>query len=103
MANASVTPAVGATAPLASANAPLSSVVPAVPKGMAIVGSVPNPKYAPLAGIGVAAIVLVSILLIAKYAKGFVSNISALLGIVIGAVVAMAMGLMTFEKVVKAN
>ena len=103
MANASVTPAVGATAPLASASAPLSSAVPAVPKGMAIVGSVPNPKYAPLAGIGVAAIVLVSILLIAKYAKGFVSNISALLGIVIGAVVAMAMGLMTFEKVVKAN
>ena len=96
MANASVTP-------LAGASAPLASTVPAIPKGMAIVGSVPNPKYAPLAGVGVAAIVLVSILLIAKYAKGFVSNISVLLGIVIGGVVATAMGLMTFEKVAKAN
>lgn len=33
---------------------------------MAIVGSLPNPKYAQLSHIGVAAIVLVSILLIAK-------------------------------------
>ena len=96
MANASVTPMAGASAPLAS-------TVPAIPKGLAIVGSVPNPKYAPLAGIGVAAIVLVSILLIAKYAKGFISNISVLLGIVIGGVVATAMDLMTFEKVAKAN
>ena len=44
-----------------------------------------------------------SILLIAKYAKGFVSNISVLLGIVIGGAVATAMGLMTFEKVGKAG
>jgi xanthine/uracil permease len=34
--------------------------------------------------------VLVSILLIAKYAKGFVANISVLLGIIIGGVVATA-------------
>jgi xanthine/uracil permease len=32
--------------------------------------------------------VLVSILLIAKYAKGFVANISVLLGIIIGGVIA---------------
>jgi uric acid transporter len=42
-------------------------------------------------------------LLIAKYAKGFVSNISVLLGIIIGGIVATAMGLMTFEKVGKAG
>jgi NCS2 family nucleobase:cation symporter-2 len=64
---------------------------------------VPNPKYAQLSHIGIAAIVLVSILLIAKYARGFVSNISVLLGIVIGGVVATAAGLMTFEKVGKAG
>ena len=96
MANAAVTPAAGASAPLAA-------LVPAVPKGMALVGSVPNPKYAPLDGVGVAAIVLVSILLIAKFAKGFVSNISVLLGILIGGIVATAMGMMTFEKVGKAH
>ena len=75
------------------------ATVPAVPKGLAIVGSVPNPKYAPLANIGIAALVLVSILLISKYFKGFISNISVLLGIVIGGLAATALGMMTFEKV----
>ena len=85
----------------AAAGAP-GSALPPLPKGMAIVPSVPNPKYADLNGIGIAALVLVSILLIAKYAKGFVANISVLLGIVIGGVVATAMGLMNFDKVGKA-
>jgi len=96
MANAAVAPAAGASAPLAS-------VVPALPKGLSLVGSVPNPKYAPLAGIGVAAVVLVAILLIAKFAKGFVSNISVLLGIIVGGVVASLLGMMSFDKVAKAN
>jgi uric acid transporter len=53
--------------------------------------------------VGIAALVLISIMLIAKYARGFVANISVLLGIVIGAIVASAMGFMTFEKVGKAG
>jgi NCS2 family nucleobase:cation symporter-2 len=73
-----------------------------VPKGLALVPSVPNPKYADLTGVGIAALVLVSILLIAKLAKGFVANISVLLGIVIGGVVATVLGLMNFDKVGKA-
>jgi hypothetical protein len=52
--------------------------------------------------VGIASLVLVSILLIAKMAKGFVANISVLLGIVIGGVVATALGLMNFDKVSKA-
>ena len=96
MASAAITPA-------ADASAPLASVVPAVPKGLALVGSLPNPRYAPLDGIFVAAIVLVSILLIAKHARGFVSNISVLLGIVIGGIVATFMGMMHFDKVGKAD
>ncbi|MBP7308439.1 MAG: purine/pyrimidine permease, partial [Polaromonas sp.] len=59
----------------------------------------PNPKYAPMANIGIAALVLVSILMISKFFKGFISNISVLLGIVIGGVVAAAMGMMSFDKV----
>jgi NCS2 family nucleobase:cation symporter-2 len=51
----------------------------------------------------VASIVLVSILLIAKFAKGFISNISVLLGIVIGGVVATASGMMNFSKVANAK
>lgn len=54
--------------------------------------TVPNPKYADLSGVGISALVLVSILLIVKFAKGFVANISVLLGIVIGAVVATRWG-----------
>ena len=84
------------------ATAAPGSALPPVPKGLALVASVPNPKYADLAGVGIAALVLVSILLIAKFAKGFVSNISVLLGIVIGGVVATATGMMTFDKVGKA-
>ncbi len=86
----------------AVASAP-GSVLPPVPKGLALLPNLPNPKYADLTGIGIAALVLVSILLISKYARGFVANISVLLGIVIGAVVATAMGLMNFDKVAKAD
>jgi NCS2 family nucleobase:cation symporter-2 len=87
----------------AAKQASTAGALPAVPQGMNIVGSVPNPKYAQLSHIGIAAVVLVSILLIAKFAKGFVSNISVLLGIIIGGVIATAAGMMTFEKVGKAN
>ena len=104
LANAGVTPA----APSAAASAPAAAAsalttVPPIPKGLALVGTVPNPKYAQLPHIAIASLVLASILLIAKYTKGFVSNISVLLGIIIGGVVATAMGLMSFEKVAKAG
>lgn len=95
LAGATVTPAAGAMAPAVS-------VVPALPAGLSLSGSVPNPRYAPLAGMAVAGVVLASILLIAKFAKGFVSNISVLLGIVIGGTVAAALGMMNFDKVASA-
>lgn len=79
------------------------SALPPVPKGLSIVPTMPNPKYADLTGLGISALVLVSILLIVKYAKGFVANISVLLGIVIGGVVSAATGFMTFEKVARAD
>jgi len=86
----------------AAATAP-GATLPLPPKDLALLGKMPNPKYADLGGIGIASLVLVSILLIARYAKGFVANISVLLGIVIGGVVATATGLMTFDKVAKAD
>jgi NCS2 family nucleobase:cation symporter-2 len=79
------------------------SVLPPVPKGLALLPNLPNPKYADLTGLGIAALVLFSILLISKYARGFIANISVLLGIIIGAVVATALGLMNFDKVAKAD
>ncbi len=79
------------------------SAIPPLPDKLTLAPSVPNPKYAQLSHIGIAAIVLVSILLIAKYAKGFVANISVLLGIIVGGVVATVAGLMNFDKVAKAG
>jgi len=73
------------------------------PAGLAIAPTVPNPKYAQLSGVGISAVVLVSILLIARYAKGFLSNISVLMGIVIGGVLCTALGLMDFTKVARAE
>ncbi len=87
---------------LTAAAAAPGSAIPAIPKGLSIAASVPNPKYAVSAGIWVAALVLISILLISRFAKGFVANISVLLGIVIGGAVAVMMGMMNFEKVDKA-
>jgi uracil-xanthine permease len=86
-----------------AAAATAGSSLPPVPEKLALAPSVPNPKYAQLSHIGIAAIVLASILLIAKYARGFLAHISVLLGIIVGGVIATAAGMMSFEKVAKAN
>ncbi len=62
-----------------------------------------NPAYGALDNLAIAAAVLVFILLLVKYAKGFVANISVLLGIVAGCVVAAGLGKMGFDKVAKAG
>ena len=68
-----------------------------------MVPTVRNPNYADLTGVGISGFVLLYNLLIAKFPKGFIANISVLLGIVIGAVVAVGVGLMNFDKVAKAQ
>ncbi|WP_024540019.1 nucleobase:cation symporter-2 family protein [Comamonas badia] len=85
----------------AAVSAPGSSL-PAVPKGFAILPTVPNPKYADLTGMGISAIVLLTILFVARFGKGFIANISVLIGILAGGVITAAMGLMEFSKVGKA-
>ena len=74
------------------------AAVPAGPAPMVI-----NPGYAALDNMAIALFVLAAILLIAKFAKGFVANISVLLGIVAGGIVATLAGKMTFGKVANAN
>jgi len=88
------------TAPAASATA--SATTPAIK----LPGPIPqanNPNYAALDNLAIAGFVLVAILLISKFGSGFIANISVLLGIVIGCVVAVGMGKMNFDKVAKAN
>jgi NCS2 family nucleobase:cation symporter-2 len=76
--------------------------LPEAPPKLAAAPTMPNPAYAPLSSMAVSAVVLLSILMIARFAKGFLANISVLLGIIIGSVIAVAMGAMTFGKVADA-
>jgi NCS2 family nucleobase:cation symporter-2 len=63
----------------------------------------PNPSYGALDNLGIAAFVLVVVLGLVKYARGFVCNISVLLGIVAGCAVAYGAGKMHFDKVGRAD
>ncbi|MGO4156832.1 nucleobase:cation symporter-2 family protein [Cupriavidus sp. YAF13] len=62
-----------------------------------VVKDVPNLAYGDLGNLGIAALVLVAILLLSKYGRGLISNCAVLLGIVIGTLVAMALGKVSFE------
>ncbi|MEP6918967.1 MAG: nucleobase:cation symporter-2 family protein, partial [Acidobacteriota bacterium] len=62
-----------------------------------------NPAYASLPHLAVAALVLIVILLITRYARGFAANIAVLLGATVGCAVAAAMGEMKVQTVAKAE
>lgn len=79
------------------------STIPPIPAGLAPAPSVPNPAYAALDNLAISAAVLVIIVLIARFGKGFLANISVLLGIVIGSIIAALAGKVSFTKVVEAD
>ena len=91
-----------ATAAAAAASIPAGASAPAI-KLPGPIPMVDNLNYGALDNMAIAAAVLVFILLLVKYGRGFVANISVLLGIVAGCAVAMAMGKMNFDKVGKAH
>ena len=64
---------------------------------------VPNPSYAALDNLGIALFVLVVILLVTKYGKGFLCNIAVLTGIVAGTALAWTLGKVSFAKVAGAK
>jgi NCS2 family nucleobase:cation symporter-2 len=73
------------------------------PTIMSPTGPVPNPAYGAPLHLAVAAVVLVSILLITKYVKGFFANIAVLSGIVIGMIIAMSLGKVSFAGLSEAS
>jgi NCS2 family nucleobase:cation symporter-2 len=90
----------------AKATAAAAAASGAAPAALKLPGPIPmldNPNYGALDNMAVAAFVLVAILLLVRYGRGFVANIAVLLGIVAGCVVAVAMGKMNFDKVGKAH
>src|SRR5271166_5893716 len=75
----------------------LTKVVDGVP------GAFPNPAYAQLEGLGIALFVLIAILCLIRWGTGFIANVSVLLGIIAGAILAAVLGLMHFDKVASAR
>ena len=70
-----------------------------VPASVTLAPTVQNPLYAAGQNIMIAILVLGTILLVSKFARGFLSNIAVLVGIVVGGIVAAMMGMMNFDKV----
>ncbi|CAN7411069.1 nucleobase:cation symporter-2 family protein [Aminobacter sp. LjRoot7] len=79
------------------------STIPPIPAKLALAATAPNAAYAPMVNVGISAVVLLSILVIAKFGKGFVANIAVLLGILIGGVLTASLGMMHFDKVASAG
>ena len=60
------------------------------------------PGYGDLTHLAMAAFVMIAILLMTRFARGFLSNIAVLTGILIGSALAFAIGKMSFAKVANA-
>ncbi|MFC3528916.1 nucleobase:cation symporter-2 family protein [Paracoccus mangrovi] len=73
-----------------------------VPEGVKLLPTMPNPEYASVPRIVIGLAVLASILLISRYARGFLANVAVLMGIVIGGLLAAALGMMHFDGIAKA-
>jgi uric acid transporter len=65
-------------------------------------GGVGNKEYGSLTFLAVAGVVLLTILLINKYFKGFIANIAVLIGLIVGLIVAIPLGLVSFAGVASA-
>ena len=90
------------TAAQAATTVPAGATAPAIK----LPGPIPmmdNPYYGALDNLAVAGVVLLAILLLVRYGRGFVANIAVLLGIVFGCAIAVLMGKMGFDKVAKAH
>ncbi|MBK4218168.1 purine permease [Paracoccus caeni] len=74
-----------------------------VPDGLKLAATQPNPAYASWTNILIAVLVLGTILLVSRFAKGFLSNIAVLVGIAVGGVVAGFAGMMEFHQVGEAQ
>lgn len=77
--------------------------VPELPQGLKVAPSQDNPLYAAGKNIAISSVVLLSIILVMKFARGFLANVSVLVGIVVGGVLAAGLGMMHFDKVADAG
>ena len=66
-------------------------------------GGVGNPDFGSLRYLGTALAVLIFIMVVTKYAKGFLANIAVLLGISFGFIIALLLGNVSFGDIAHAN
>jgi NCS2 family nucleobase:cation symporter-2 len=90
-----------AGAALAVASLPAGAAAPVL-KLAGPVPMNPNPAYGALDDMAIAGFVLLVVLGLVKYVRGFLSNISVLVGILAGCTIAFAAGKMNFAKLDKA-
>lgn len=81
----------------------LKPMIPDTTPGAAAGAMTANPAYASLQGLGIALFVLIVILLISKYGRGFLGNVAVLLGLVAGCALAASLGQMHFGDVARAD
>ncbi|KQP47663.1 nucleobase:cation symporter-2 family protein [Pseudorhodoferax sp. Leaf274] len=62
-----------------------------------VVHSIANPEYGDPAKLAIAALVLLVVIAISRFGRGLVANLAVLLGVAVGAAVALATGRMGFE------
>ena len=74
-----------------------------VPEGVRLAPTVANPLYAASGNIAIAALVLGTILLVSRFASGFIANIAVLIGIAVGGITAAMLGMMHFDRVAEAQ
>jgi NCS2 family nucleobase:cation symporter-2 len=73
---------------------------PTIPVPM---GPIANPTYGAPVHLAIAAFVLIFILIITKFVKGFLANVAVLAGIIVGTLVAMALGKVSFAGIHEAS
>ncbi len=79
------------------------TALPEIPAGLKLAATSNNPAYAPVSNIVLSFVVLGVVIAVARFGKGFLANISVLVGIVVGGVIAASMGMMDFHKVGEAG
>ena len=80
-----------------------NSGIPPIPPGLRAAASLPNPLYATLGDLTISVAVLIAIVIVARFGKGFLANISVLLGIVFGSAIAIVAGKVSFTRVLEAD
>ena len=73
------------------------------PTIMSPAGPIPNPAYGAPIHLAIAAFVLIFILVITRFVRGFLANIAVLSGIIVGTLVAMSLGKVSFTGIHEAS